>query len=1697
MFANNIEEFCTGTAATITPTGITPGSILFSEKFVNLDTFSYVIEDADGTNLVGGEGTYNTGGTITRNDTWTWNGSVYDDSPGSNLTLSGGTHVIRAVPIASDMDNWNTAYTHSQAAHAPSDANNYSHPANHPPSIITEDSSNRFVTDAQISSWDGKQAALGFTPEDSANKGDANGYAELNSSGLVPSSQLPAYVDDVLSYANEAAFPGTGETGKIYIAEDTNLTFRWSGAAYTEISASLALGETSATAYRGDRGKTAYDHSQTAHNYAASSHGYHVPTPQGANNAVYLRNDNTWQTISPADIGAEPTLGFTPYNATNPNNYAPDQTSIVGITGTKTEFDTAVTDGNFMYIGDAPTTHSHGDADIDGLNASAVTTGTFGISRIPTGTTVSTVALGNDSRINNGQTAYDWILPQNEADLNLAYDAGPFRWSNTATNTPIASSYGTGLNIVSEAWAYNDTNNWLVQLAFPTSGNSMYFREVTNAEAFGGWKEVYHDGNFTDNSSNWDTAYSRVNTSKIGTSPGKTRYTGDLDTLTTVGFENIDVSATTNEPSGSTDGNLINMTWDSSTWGTQIYTQWDGSMFVRGKNSGSWSSWEEVLHTGNFVSGTDYAPAHSHPYDNYGSWTIMEGNGTESATISSGQTLHIEQGTGITVEYTATRQLTITNTAPNVVQTSVTGSSGSCTGNAATATLATDIKIFDNRAAGDVTPNNSAEKQVSFDFTDDIAGSAYTWDSVMTVKGWSDTYGVWQLMANAGNSGGDDLYFRHGFTTSWGTLRKVLDTGNFVSGTDYAPAHTHPYASDTHDHSGVYAGINGSLATDFSVDTLTADNGINVTAGDVKIGVGSATNSWLTIHGANDSSERTGISIGESDKWGAATMQMYYTGDGYFHLGMGTMTGSTHAAYRALTWQYTSKNTNFLGDCVPNADNTLNCGTAARTWGACHATNFYGNGSNITNVAAASCTGNAATVTNGVYTTGTQTVGGIKTFTSNPKISNSAPQLVFTETGALGGSWHMTVDGDDFSLRYPNTGTAPYAFMAVSDGSNVTSLQLMGGMSVNSSHNVTGINNLTVAGDITVGDDVFLGNGGWIYFDSTSADQLRMNHSTHTTASAAAFDFYNQTQSEYARIHAGRIQAEGHILLAAGQRFYLDGGSNTYIYEASSDELSFVVGGSTMMQLDQDAGEVQINNGHNLNILDGASGFLQQASTKMLKIPIPGGASFSNWATSNVGAIEISFPAAVYATDKMLTMWVDVYEYTTDRSFSMFIGGYIYQEEGSNEWVNETVVTHSNITSNDYAVRFGAEGSRHKIWIGELASDWSYPCITVRDVQVHGSSISAADWADDWDVTLESTAFGAVDATHSSNLPVASWASSAAAASTATTATLVTTTASANNGYLTFLDVATGGNQGIRTDVALLYTNATNSIACNISGTANSASQLYINNDDTGDTNCPILFTQNSTAGNKAVYEDSTLYFDNTNNYLHVPYVRASGNIHIDGTGPYLEIDSSDAGSANLYIRNTEGGIRQFTDSGNFYLAQTAVDSSAVEDYWMQCYKNGAVNLNYNGASKVTTTSTGISVTGGITATSNITAYSSDERLKESIPLQNCMDAVNQWEPIQYNWNELARGLDEAFNHDTIEVGLNAQSVNKTHPQLTSLAPFDRDDAGNSKSGEDYLTIDYGRTVAVLTGALQEKDLEIKNLRRRMERLEELMQGLL
>lgn len=171
-------------------------------------------------------------------------------------------------------------------------------------------------------------------------KGTANGVAELDESGKVPSAQLPSYVDDALEgylsggkFYKESAHTTeiTGESGKIYVDLATNKTYRWSGSGYVEISASLALGETSSTAYRGDRGKIAYEHSQAAHAPANAEANVQADWNESDTGSdAYIKNKPT---SMPANGGNAATVGGHTVGADVPENAVFTDTKPVNMKG--------------------------------------------------------------------------------------------------------------------------------------------------------------------------------------------------------------------------------------------------------------------------------------------------------------------------------------------------------------------------------------------------------------------------------------------------------------------------------------------------------------------------------------------------------------------------------------------------------------------------------------------------------------------------------------------------------------------------------------------------------------------------------------------------------------------------------------------------------------------------------------------------------------------------------------------------------------------------------------------------------------------------------------------------------------------------------------------------------------------------------------------------------------------------------------------------------------------------------------------------------------------------------------------------------------------------------------------------------------------------------------------------------------------
>jgi hypothetical protein len=179
--------------------------------------------------------------------------------------------------------------------------------------------------------------ALGYTPENPANRGTANGYATLDGSGLVPSTQLPSYVDDVLEYANLASFPATGTSGKIFVALDTNKTYRWSGSAYVYITSGAVdsvagkTGIVSLVSSDVGLGNVENKSSATIRSEISSANvtGALGFTPYNSTNPSGYITGITSSNVTTA-------LGYTPYNSSNPNGYITSSGSISGNAATAT-----------------------------------------------------------------------------------------------------------------------------------------------------------------------------------------------------------------------------------------------------------------------------------------------------------------------------------------------------------------------------------------------------------------------------------------------------------------------------------------------------------------------------------------------------------------------------------------------------------------------------------------------------------------------------------------------------------------------------------------------------------------------------------------------------------------------------------------------------------------------------------------------------------------------------------------------------------------------------------------------------------------------------------------------------------------------------------------------------------------------------------------------------------------------------------------------------------------------------------------------------------------------------------------------------------------------------------------------------------------------------------------------------------------
>ena len=202
--------------------------------------------------------------------------------------------------------------------------------------------------------------------------------------------------------------------------------------------------------------------------------------------------------------------------------------------------------------------------------------------------------------------------------------------------------------------------------------------------------------------------------------------------------------------------------------------------------------------------------------------------------------------------------------------------------------------------------------------------------------------------------------------------------------------------------------------------------------------------------------------------------------------------------------------------------------------------------------------------------------------------------------------------------------------------------------------------------------------------------------------------------------------------------------------------------------------------------------------------------------------------------------------------------------------------------------------------------------------------------------------------------------------------------------------------------------------------------------------------------------------------FNHDIFITDNGQVVL-GAGSDLQMYHD---GTNTYITNNTG---QFKINGDDIHFMNASDNETMLDLAV----NGAVTVYYDNSAKLATASAGIAVTGTITATSNITAYSSDERLKDlKGTIDNALDKIDRVNGYYYKWNDTAREIDSTAFKEGIEVGVSAQEIEKVLPEVVTEAPI----VDTHKLDVDYKTVYYDKIVPLLIEGIKELNKKIRKL---------------
>jgi hypothetical protein len=443
----------------------------------------------------------------------------------------------------------------------------------------------------------------------------------------------------------------------------------------------------------------------------------------------------------------------------------------------------------------------------------------------------------------------------------------------------------------------------------------------------------------------------------------------------------------------------------------------------------------------------------------------------------------------------------------------------------------------------------------------------------------------------------------------------------------------------------------------------------------------------------------------------------------------------------------------------------------------------------------------------------------------------------------------------------------------------------------------------------------------------------------------------------------------------------------------------------------------------------------------------------------------------------MISFWIDVYDYNPNTTFSIFVSGYPYSSAGV--WANTSAMILGAV-SRQFTVRFGGSNDNTKsiIYVGETGTVWSYPQIQVRDVLIGYNALTGnvdgLDWAISW-----STSFLNVTVTRTDVLPFASNANTLGGNSPNQTGGANTIVQRDANGYIqnSYFYASGGGSERNASGMGYFaghnssdyyyrsYTAAAAASLLGLGTMAYAATSSYVakSGDTMSSTLTMSIGSGSGNPGTNGIYI-SLAVLDNTHQYALYMYENGGQATGFQDIAWYNGNQS--------YFK-----ARMYTQVGSGY-ANTRFILDVADNA-----RTLATRLYFDNGSAY--------------FSGDVVAYSSDKRLKENvIPIGDSLNKIKQISGVYFDWKDNVEGTDfvPAQKHD---VGVIAQDVQKILPEVVTLAPFDTDSYGKSKSGENYLTVKYDKLVPLLIEAIKDQQVQLEDQALEIRSLKGLVGSLL